>query len=404
MLKKANISWNARQLSKMINKGTITFDNAVQRGLVWDNDRKSLLIHSMIYGFPIPAIYAIRTEFGYDCLDGKQRCNAIADFISGRFTLSNVPVITLEDGTEVDINGMYYSGLDEEIQDIINNYSLTVYYFEDISDDEANELFFRINNGKPLTTYEKYRSRSKTLPEIQRVAAHDYFKVALKENKNAERVSEDWVLKSYIMMTFKDPCLDSKVTNPTWINAKLTEDDINNMNAIFNRILKAYNAIIADDSEETGKISKRIAKRLMMKTHMFSIIPITKRSIEENVSDEMFTLWVKNFFCGTKSAAKYDDYNKRCGGGNGHAENIKVRLKTIKKDYDKFMKEYNKDNKGNETVEAVSSETVDNDTEENSIITTEPIVNEIVEVVEAVVETENKSETDTETTETVTAA
>ena len=138
---------------------------------------------------------------------------------------------------------MFFSGLDEEMQDVINSYSLTVYYFEDISDDEVNELFFRLNNGQQLTTYQKFRTRSKTLPEIQRVAAHGYFKTALDEKKISDRVNEDWVLKSYIMMTFKEPCLDSKVTNPTWINAKLTEDDINNMNAIFDRILKAYNTI-----------------------------------------------------------------------------------------------------------------------------------------------------------------
>ena len=409
MLKKANISWNARQLSKMISKGTITFDNAIQRNLVWDNDRKSLLIHSMIEGFPIPPIYTIRTQDGYDCIDGKQRSNAIADFISGRFTLSNVPVVTLEDGTEVDINGMFFSGLDEEMQDVINSYSLTVYYFEDISDDEVNELFFRLNNGQQLTTYQKFRTRSKTLPEIQRVAAHGYFKTALDEKKISDRVNEDWVLKSYIMMTFKEPCLDSKVTNPTWINAKLTEDDINNMNAIFDRILKAYNTIIADDSIETGKISKRIANRLLKKTHMFSIIPITKRSIEEGVSDEVYTFWIKNFFCGTKKPTMYDDYNSRCGGGNGHTENIKTRLKAVKKDYDKFMKEYNKknetleDTKSDETVEVV-------DTVESPIITTEPVVVdeniEVVKDVEVIKETENESEieTSTNTTETVTAA
>ena len=47
MLKKANLDWNARQLCKMVKKGEIKFDNAVQRGLVWDVQRKSLLIHSI---------------------------------------------------------------------------------------------------------------------------------------------------------------------------------------------------------------------------------------------------------------------------------------------------------------------------------------------------------------------
>ena len=395
MLKRANISWNARQLSKMIEKGSITFDSAVQRGLVWDNDRKSLLIHSMMTGFPIPAMYAAKDNETkiLSMLDGKQRSNAISDFLHGRFTLSNVPEVVLEDGTEVDVNGMYFSGLDEELQDIISNYSLTIYYFEDISEDEINELFFRLNNGKPLTTYEKYRAKSKSLPEIQRVAAHDYFKIALKEKALANRDNENWVLKSYIMLTFKEPCLDAKVTNPTWENAVLTEDDINNLNAVYDRILNVYNILIADDSVETGKISKKVAKRLISRTHMFCLIPIVKRSIDENVSDEIFSLWAKNFFCGTKSATKYNDYNIRCNGGTGHAETIRVKLSIIKKDYDKFMKKFQKETENN--VEVVDDA---NDVEEDLTVVTDIVTDDNVET-----NTTDTIETDTET-DSVTAA
>ena len=73
MLKRANINWNARQLAKMAEKGTIRFDNAVQRGYVWDVKRKSLLIHSMLIGYPIPPFYASKKGDYYDMLDGKQQ-------------------------------------------------------------------------------------------------------------------------------------------------------------------------------------------------------------------------------------------------------------------------------------------------------------------------------------------
>lgn len=78
MIKKLNIQWNARQLAKMCMNGSITFDNAIQRGYVWDVKRKSLLIESMILGYPIPAFYSKRGENKvFDMLDGKQRSNAI---------------------------------------------------------------------------------------------------------------------------------------------------------------------------------------------------------------------------------------------------------------------------------------------------------------------------------------
>ena len=405
-MKRANISWNARQLSKMIEKGSITFDSAVQRGLVWDNDRKSLLIHSMMTGFPIPAMYAAKdTETKIlSMLDGKQRSNAISDFLHGRFTLSNVPEVILEDGTEVDVNGMYFSGLCEELQDIISNYSLTIYYFEDITDDEIAELFYRLNNGRALSNIERVRAVAKSFKTIQELKKHELFTTALTEKAFEKYVPDELVIKSYIMLTFDKPCLDAKVTNPTMMNAVLTDQDINIMNGVFNRILNTYKTIIADDSPETGKLSKRIAKRLLTRTHMLSIMPIVKKSLIDRVSDDVFTLWVKNFFCGSRSATKYDEYNSRCTAGSGHAETIKVRLDVIKKDYNKFMKKIEKEKENNRSVNEVV-ETVENTG------TVEETSNETVEVVkatetnedeESVDVTENEIETvnETETVET----
>ena len=35
-----NIQWTAKTLTNQMNKGKVNFDNAVQRGLVWDNGKK----------------------------------------------------------------------------------------------------------------------------------------------------------------------------------------------------------------------------------------------------------------------------------------------------------------------------------------------------------------------------
>ena len=93
MLRSAKIEWTARKLYKMTQRNEITFDNAVQRGLVWDSKKKSLLIHSMLSGYPIPPFYAAKNDDKYDMLDGKQRINAIADFIAGKFELEGIPEV-----------------------------------------------------------------------------------------------------------------------------------------------------------------------------------------------------------------------------------------------------------------------------------------------------------------------
>lgn len=392
MLKKANISWNARQLTKMIGKGSIVFDAAIQRNLVWDNERKSLLIHSMLSGYPIPPMYATKDDGVYSMLDGKQRSNAIADYLSGKFTLTGIPEVTLEDGTEIDINGKYFSGLNEELQDALNSYSFTIYYFEDITEDEVSEMFYRLNFGKPLSSVELSRARAKDLKTIQNIGKHELFTTSLTAKAFEKYTHEDLVIKSYIMLTSDNPCLDTKVVRPIMETTEFIKDDIDLMNAVYDRIFNAYKLIIADDSPETGKISKRIAKRLLTRTHMLSIMPMVKKSIEDNVSDEMFTNWVKNFFCGTKSVTKYNDYNTRCTSGSGHAENVKVRLKIIEKDYKNFMKQ---NDKVNNEVDDKNKENV----ETNNVEANETVVVTNTETnVETETDTEPATETQTETT------
>ena len=80
------ITWTAKQIIKMMDNKTARFDSYVQRSLVWDLERKSLLIHSMIIGAPIPALFCVKTQDKtYSFLDGKQRCNAFWSYVKGQY-------------------------------------------------------------------------------------------------------------------------------------------------------------------------------------------------------------------------------------------------------------------------------------------------------------------------------
>ena len=47
-LNKANITWSCKQIAKMAGNGTFSFDNIIQRSYVWEQTRKSNLIHSLM--------------------------------------------------------------------------------------------------------------------------------------------------------------------------------------------------------------------------------------------------------------------------------------------------------------------------------------------------------------------
>ena len=45
---KMNINWTAKTLMNQMNKGNVNFDNAVQRNLVWDINKKGSFSHQRI--------------------------------------------------------------------------------------------------------------------------------------------------------------------------------------------------------------------------------------------------------------------------------------------------------------------------------------------------------------------
>lgn len=331
MLKKANVDWNARKLVKLVQKGAINFDNAVQRGYVWDVKRKSLLIHSMLTGYPIPPFYAAKNGDSYDMLDGKQRTGAIVDFINGKFELTGIPEVEVEngDGTTdmVDINTLHFDEMEESLRDELTGYSLTVYYFDGITDDEVSEMFFRLNNGKPLSAIELTRVKARSMEAIKEIGQHDLFKLALTENAMGRYTNEDIVIKSYAMLHEEEPSMETKAIRVLMEKADIAEADKQQLNDIYARILTVH-GLIED---------KKISKRLLTRTHLISIVPIVWKSITDGISEQRFMEWFTNFFCGKKSATISDIYNQNAGSGSARKDAVRKRLDEILKNYSGFI-------------------------------------------------------------------
>ena len=112
----ASITWGAKQLAAMVKNERIVFGNIIQRSYVWEKARKSLFIHSLAIGVPIPPTYAKRFDDGsdkrnsnvYDMLDGKQRFSTVAEFINNELVLTELPPVTfyneLTDEQETEVN------------------------------------------------------------------------------------------------------------------------------------------------------------------------------------------------------------------------------------------------------------------------------------------------------------
>lgn len=328
MLKKANISWTAKQLTKMVNGNKITFENVVQRTYVWDVQRKSLLIHSMLTGYPIPSFYATKKDGVYDMLDGKQRMNAIVGFINGDYALTDIPDVETE--TEVlDINGKLFDDLSEELQDEIKDYTLTIYYFEDISEDEVSEMFFRLNNGKALSAIELTRVKAKSISTIIDIGKHELFNSALTEKALAKYTNEDIVMKTYAVLYVDEPSLETKDMRKLMLETEITDEQKEYIKKIYDKIMEIHSHI--ED--------KKVARKILVRTHLISIIPFIAKAIEEGRSDEDMVFWLTGFFKGKGRAASVSDiYNGTTRSGSNKKESVRARNLVLQNSYNEYFK------------------------------------------------------------------
>ena len=328
MLKKATMNWTVKNYMKSIEKATVCFDNSIQRGFVWDNKRKSLLIHSILTGYPIPPFYATKnTETKqYDMLDGKQRSGAIISYLKDEFALVDIPMVIDDEGNEIDLTGFKFSELDDEFKDEIEGYSLLVYYFEDISDEEINEMFFRLNNGRALSSIEINRAKAKSFDKIRELGQHEFLKMICTNGDFNKYKNEDVVIKSYIMLTHDNPCLDSKVIRSIISEKEISQEDEDKIIKVFDRLQAVYPIVKTIDTDA--------ARKLKSLTHIVSIMPITLVSMEDEISNENFAEFLAYFFNGEPSINI--DYNVNCKSGSNHLATIGRRLDAISIEYNKF--------------------------------------------------------------------
>jgi hypothetical protein len=321
-MNKANIQWSGKTLYNMVTKGKASFDNYVQRNKVWDNSRKSLFIHSLITGFPVPPFYAGKQGEQYDMLDGQQRSDALVSFMNDEFLLhleEDYQEIILENGQICDLDGKKFSELPEELQDKVKDFSFTIYYFDDITDDEIEEMFFRLNNGKPLSPFDLVWAKTLSKKTIINLAKHELFSVALTAKALNNKADKQIIMHTYMMLYADKPSYTNKDVREVLTNVEITSEQAEQITKVFDKLLAVNKSI--------PKGSKSIIKRMLKKTHLVSL---TRLAFE--LDENTLRNFVMNFFDAKgKAATVSDKYNLACQYGSAKPDSIATRMSEMKK-------------------------------------------------------------------------
>lgn len=321
MIKRANINWSAKQYAKMVMKGSVVFDNEVQRAYVWDIPRRTKLISSMLMGLPVPALYAKKTADGkYDVLDGQQRSRTIAKFLNDEFALGELEldwtpdVEGVEETKHYDLTGKKFSELDEDMRDVINDYSLTIYYFENLTDEETDEMFIRLNNGKPFTTKEINVAFCKDRKTAIRIGKHEVFNEILSKKAFEGKSYVGIAMKIWAMlnMDVKDIEFSGVKFNKLINTVKITDEQESEIYDVLNVMNDTLKALKDKDKATYKKLKKEI--------NFVSMIPVAKCMMDNGYGCEKLVEFCIHFF-------KLNDvaYAEACANGTARNTSIITR-------------------------------------------------------------------------------
>ena len=340
----SSITWTCKQIVKMIDKETINFKNVVQRSFVWERHRMSELIWSIIMGYPIPPIYAERGESDndkvkiYDVMDGQQRNTTIYKYLKDEFALTVLKPIPYldENGNEctVDISGKKFSELEEELQDIIKDATITVKYFDNLEQYQKAEMFRRLNNGKPLSAKNRTLASARNIEELLDIGSHQLFEEMLTEKSRANKNQAVIVAKVLTM-------LNNDVGNISFaskdFNPQIEEMEISDGEKL--QLVKVFDYVVNVHDELKDNHEKDVAKKLYTETHLISLIPYIKIAMENNIGESMFAEYLINFFKTENDSDVYAEYMEACSNAIAKNASIVARHEALGKSYGNFFKE-----------------------------------------------------------------
>lgn len=343
---RTTLNWTVKNLKTMYDeKETLSFNHPIQRqSAQWDNEQQSLLIHSMLANFPVPAVYVHKTEsiemdakgkhsYNYSVLDGKQRMTTVFSFINGEYALSeDIPDVEIEDVT-YEIAGKYFEDLDEDVQQEILRFRFNIQAFEDVTDEMIEDIFFRLNNSTPLTKPQKARPLMGVENSIfiNDILAGRFFTDKCTFSKMQLKKSDDMCTLLQGMML-----LDNKYRDYDF--SSISADEV-----------MTYSQYIKNNypDECKDRLKKIIGfldnvfymkDKNLKKINIPILFLIADKALAESITGTNFRRWYNSFFDEHK-----EEYNQYCSSGSTKKEKTLGRIEVMTRCFEEYFRELNKE-------------------------------------------------------------
>lgn len=154
-------NWTLEKVLK--ERPNISFPEYQREKSLWSNEKKSLLIDTILEDIDIPKLYFNRTApNNYEVVDGQQRLWAIWEFFGGEFNYKK----------------QKFSDLTSSQQSVIKSYTLQITVFDDADEAYLRKLFVRLQIALLLVTGEKLHAASGEMKNLvfDKLSHHKFIK------------------------------------------------------------------------------------------------------------------------------------------------------------------------------------------------------------------------------------
>lgn len=335
-------------------KNEINLEPDYQRkGSIWSLDKKQLLIDSILNDYDIPKIYFHELQqdekYQYSVIDGRQRLQAIWEFMDGVFSLSSE--FKYFKNPDLDLSSLNYNDLANKYPKIrinFDSFNLPIIIVQTEDVDLIEDMFSRLNEAVPLNAAEKRNAiGGDAVKTIRELSGGIFFEKKIKINNTRYQHYEISAKLLYL-----EDCIEKRKkiidTSKSFLD-KFVEDNKKNNELIINKyktesekVLNELNQIFSDKDQLLKRQGDIPIYYLLIKDAMSQnlLSNITRQKLVE-FQDNVEKVSKLTFEKIEERDYIYYEYFNSTQQGTNNSSNIRARVQILETffgiDYEKSL-------------------------------------------------------------------
>lgn len=324
------------------------FEMSIQRkGGLWNDRKKTMLVHTAIANYPSNPIFCIdigdkKLEF----IEGKQRMNTLKEYLDDKFALTD-DILDAPKNEEIDLEelvGKTFSELDKKYQDKILDFRFQYISIKDATEEEIEEIMFRLNDSTVMSEMEKTRIKcsQKVRDFLAEIADMEFLsqQVAFTSTDRQRFIDQQKVLELFSVVMDKD--FDFKGSKLREFSLELKEEIPEDKKTI---MINTLNYLADAFREEVSEKKQCVAE--LKKIHIVGIFKVALQAKDE-IEPKRFANIILSFLkeqIHQRNLHRQDNkisigrYNEACDNASATRDSIDARNDEVMAYYENAIEE-----------------------------------------------------------------